>query len=117
MQHLATTRRFAAVLLLALPGVVAAQAWQIHDSGDAQFGVSDIGFLGAAANVPGGPGHVFGGTNGIFEGQLIVGLSETQVCGEAYAGSTVCAPSRCALMTGLHTGHCRTRGNGGARRA
>ncbi len=29
-----------------------------------------------------------------------------------YAGSTVCAPSRCALMTGLHTGHCRIRGNG-----
>jgi arylsulfatase A-like enzyme len=32
---------------------------------------------------------------------------------QAYAGSTACAPSRCALMTGLHTGHCRTRGNGG----
>ena len=32
---------------------------------------------------------------------------------QAYAGSTVCAPSRCALMTGRHTGHCRTRGNGG----
>ena len=30
-----------------------------------------------------------------------------------YAGSTVCAPSRCVLMTGLHTGHCRIRGNGG----
>ncbi|MFO0811085.1 MAG: arylsulfatase [Gemmataceae bacterium] len=30
-----------------------------------------------------------------------------------YAGSTVCAPSRCALMTGRHTGHCRVRGNGG----
>lgn len=28
-----------------------------------------------------------------------------------YAGSTVCAPSRCALMTGLHTGHCPVRGN------
>src|SRR6478736_2445790 len=28
-----------------------------------------------------------------------------------YAGSTVCAPSRCALMTGLHTGHARIRGN------
>lgn len=28
-----------------------------------------------------------------------------------YAGSTVCAPSRCALMTGLHTGHCTIRGN------
>ena len=22
-----------------------------------------------------------------------------------YAGSTVCAPTRCVLMTGLHTGH------------
>lgn len=30
---------------------------------------------------------------------------------DAYAGSTVCAPSRCALMTGLHTGHCTVRGN------
>src|ERR671916_2257688 len=30
---------------------------------------------------------------------------------QAYAGGTVCAPSRCALMTGLHTGHCRVRGN------
>ncbi len=28
-----------------------------------------------------------------------------------YAGSTVCAPSRCSLMTGLHTGHARVRGN------
>ncbi len=28
-----------------------------------------------------------------------------------YAGSTVCAPSRCVLMTGLHTGHARIRGN------
>jgi arylsulfatase A-like enzyme len=35
------------------------------------------------------------------------GLKFTQ----AYAGSTVCAPSRCALMTGLHTGHCTVRGN------
>ncbi len=28
-----------------------------------------------------------------------------------YAGSTVSAPSRCVLMTGLHTGHARIRGN------
>lgn len=28
-----------------------------------------------------------------------------------YAGSTVCAPSRCVLMTGYHTGHCLIRGN------
>ena len=28
-----------------------------------------------------------------------------------YAGSTVCAPSRSVLMTGLHTGHTPIRGN------
>lgn len=28
-----------------------------------------------------------------------------------YSGSTVCAPSRCVLMTGKHTGVCYTRGN------
>ena len=32
---------------------------------------------------------------------------------QCYAGSTVCAPSRCCLMTGLHTGHAYVRGNGG----
>ncbi|RUL88315.1 arylsulfatase [Tautonia sociabilis] len=35
------------------------------------------------------------------------GMRFTQV----YAGSTVCAPSRCVLMTGYHTGHARIRGN------
>ncbi len=30
-----------------------------------------------------------------------------------YAGATVCAPSRCVLMTGRHTGHCSVRGNAG----
>lgn len=30
---------------------------------------------------------------------------------QAYAGATVCAPSRCALMTGLHTGHGTVRAN------
>jgi arylsulfatase A-like enzyme len=28
-----------------------------------------------------------------------------------YAGSPVCAPSRCVLLTGLHTGHAQIRGN------
>jgi uncharacterized sulfatase len=28
-----------------------------------------------------------------------------------YAGATVCAPSRCVLMTGKHHGHCEVRGN------
>ena len=30
---------------------------------------------------------------------------------QCYAGSTVCAPSRCCLMTGQHTGHTIIRGN------
>lgn len=30
---------------------------------------------------------------------------------QCYAGSTVCAPSRCALMTGLHSGQGTIRGN------
>jgi arylsulfatase A-like enzyme len=30
---------------------------------------------------------------------------------QAYAGATVCAPSRCSVMTGLHGGHCRIRDN------
>ena len=31
-----------------------------------------------------------------------------------YAGATVCAPSRCVLMTGMHHGHCHVRGNASA---
>ena len=31
-----------------------------------------------------------------------------------YAGCTVCAPSRCVLMTGYHMGHAQIRGNGAA---
>lgn len=30
---------------------------------------------------------------------------------QAYAGNTVCAPSRCTLMTGKHSGHGRVRSN------
>ena len=33
---------------------------------------------------------------------------------QVYAGATVCAPSRCVLMTGRHTGHARVRGNAGS---
>jgi len=30
-----------------------------------------------------------------------------------HVGAPVCLPTRCTLMTGLHTGHCRCRANGG----
>src|SRR5512133_1899919 len=30
---------------------------------------------------------------------------------QAYSGATVCAPSRCCLMTGKHGGHATVRGN------
>lgn len=41
------------------------------------------------------------------DGMAAHGMRFTQV----YAGSTVCAPSRCTLMTGLHNGHGRVRDN------
>lgn len=37
--------------------------------------------------------------------------AEGMIFTQHYAGSTVCAPSRSALMTGLHTGHTPVRGN------
>ena len=36
---------------------------------------------------------------------------EGMIFTQHYAGSTVCAPSRCCLMTGVHTGHAFIRGN------
>ena len=36
---------------------------------------------------------------------------EGMVLTDFYSGSTVCAPSRCVLMTGMHVGHAWTRGN------
>ncbi len=39
--------------------------------------------------------------------------AEGKLFTQHYAGSTVCAPSRSALMTGLHTGHTQVRGNRG----
>jgi len=37
--------------------------------------------------------------------------AEGMIFTDHYAGCTVCAPSRCCLMTGVHTGHAWIRGN------
>ena len=37
--------------------------------------------------------------------------NEGMILTNHYAGTSVCAPSRCSLMTGLHTGHSEVRGN------
>jgi len=37
--------------------------------------------------------------------------AEGMLLTDFYSGATVCAPSRCVLMTGLHTGHAWVRGN------
>ncbi len=47
-----------------------------------------------------------------FQTPAIDRLAATGVrCTQGYAGSTVCAPSRCALLTGLHMGHADVRDN------
>ncbi|MHC4519585.1 MAG: sulfatase-like hydrolase/transferase, partial [Planctomycetota bacterium] len=38
--------------------------------------------------------------------------AEGMIFTDHYAGSTVCAPSRCCLMTGMHSGHAWIRANG-----
>ena len=58
------------------------------------------------------------GDLGCFGGEMIQTPNVDQLAREGtrftqfYAGSPVCAPARCVLMTGLHTGHARIRGNG-----
>ena len=59
----------------------------IHDTGDVQFEVFGFGELGAYADadgIPIGTGFVFDGDNGLYESTFLVGLSSTQVSGDAY---------------------------------
>ena len=43
---------------------------------------------------------------------LVRMASEGMLFTDAYCGAPVCAPSRCTLMTGVHSGHCDVRANG-----
>ena len=57
------------------------------------------------------------GDFGAFGSEHVKTPTFDQMCAEGmkftdhYSGSCVCAPTRCVLMTGLHTGHCRRRDN------
>jgi arylsulfatase A-like enzyme len=95
-----------------LPGVVAALLCVIIRAGPA-----------AAA---GGPNIVFimaddlgYGDLGCYGQKVIQTPRLDQMAAEGmkfrqfYAGNTVCAPSRCVLMTGRHIGHAHVRGNAG----
>jgi arylsulfatase A-like enzyme len=92
------------------------------------FGASAVGALGAAAlGQVGGkrpPNIVFILADDLGYGEVgcygqekiktpnIDGLAkEGMRFTQCYAGTTVCAPSRCCLLTGLHTGHAWVRGN------
>jgi arylsulfatase A-like enzyme len=54
---------------------------------------------------------------GCYGQEQILTPNIDQMCKEGkkftrhYSGSTVCAPSRCSLLTGKHIGHCYIRGN------
>ena len=43
---------------------------------------------------------------------LVNMANEGMLFTDAYASAPVCAPSRCTLMTGMHSGHCDVRANG-----
>lgn len=43
---------------------------------------------------------------------LVKMASEGMLFTDSYCGAPVCAPSRCCLMTGMHSGHCDVRANG-----
>ncbi len=57
------------------------------------------------------------GDFGAFGSKYVKTPTFDRLCAEGmkftnhYSGSAVCAPTRCVLMTGKHTGHCRRRDN------
>lgn len=56
-----------------------------HTTGTVTFRVFGNGYFGNALGVPATGAFVFGGLNGLFEGQLMVGVGPTQVSGTPYA--------------------------------
>lgn len=91
-------RKIALILTLALASAAAAEKpniiWIMADD----LGYADLGCYGQKVI-----------TTPNLDRMAAEGLRFTHY----YAGATVCAPSRSVLMTGLHHGHTRVRGNAG----
>ncbi|HEX9950305.1 MAG TPA: T9SS type A sorting domain-containing protein [Rubricoccaceae bacterium] len=82
--------RFATVFLLALlaAGPASAQlASRTHTTGTAALRVFNNGYYGADAGVPIDTTFNFGGGSPLYEGQLLVGLSSTQISGDPYSNA------------------------------
>ena len=82
--QIATLRRLAALALILAAPAAMAQSSQ-HTTGTVTFRVFGNGYFGNALGVPATGAFVFGGLNGLFEGQLLVGVSSSQVSGTPYA--------------------------------
>jgi hypothetical protein len=85
--QLATLRRVAALVLLVAAPAAIAQSVQ-HTTGTVTFRVFANGYFGNALGVPATGAFAFNGVNGLFEGQLVVGVGANQVAGQPYAAAT-----------------------------
>ncbi|HEX8297693.1 MAG TPA: T9SS type A sorting domain-containing protein [Rubricoccaceae bacterium] len=81
--------RSATLLLLAafLAGPAVAQTSRVHNTGTAALRVFNNGYYGADVGVPVDTTFNFGGGSPLYEGQLLVGLSATQISGDPYSNT------------------------------
>jgi len=98
--------------------------WKFAQAGFMVFLLATTAVATAADPNPSKPNIIFVlsddlamGDCGAYGQKLIQTPNVDQLCSagtrylQAYTGTTVCAPARSTLMTGLHTGHCPIRAN------
>src|SRR5687768_15833946 len=83
--QIATLRRIAALTLLIVVAPAAMAQSVQHTTGTVTFRVFANGYFGNALGVPAAGAFAFNGVNGLFEGQLMVGIGANQVAGQPYA--------------------------------
>ena len=99
---------------LCLAAVLAVAAAELTSAGPAAPAPPNILFFLADDMGYGDAGYL---STGSAHGKLLTpNLDDMVAAGmsftDAYAGAPVCAPSRCTLITGQHSGHCSVRSNG-----